>query len=292
MKILVVVIGYFCMLHSFAQKVFVADKETRETLAFAFVKFNYKGFYTDENGAFELNDVSQEQFSVTYLGYREKLLEKREVKDTIFLENLNYVLPEVVINAKQKTVNLKPVKRGHHYFELYQKHEIMVLIVPEKKYVDATIKEISFVRKNPLVYYNKENECLSHNNIAYVRINVYRKDDNKNFIVIFSSPPIKITHKQKLIKYEFKNTDGLSWPSSGLYAGLEYITCLNPDNKHLNKNLSISLGPKHNKHFSERTFYKYYVLPDSINVKALDKPPFPKIMWKQNMLVGLKVVPR
>ena len=292
MKFFIVFIGYFFVLHSFAQKVFLADKETHESLSFAFVKFNNTGFYTDENGTFDLNTVPQENFTVTYLGYREKRLEKHAVGDTIFLEKLNYTLPEVVINTKQKTVHLKPVKRGHNYFGLHQKNELMALIVPEKKYVDAIIKEISFVRKNHLIHYNKEKECLSHNNIAYVRINVYRKDDNKNFIVIFSSPPIKITHKQKLIKYEFKNTDGLSWPSSGLYAGLEYITCLNPDNKHLNKNLSISLGPKHNKHFSERTFYKYYFLPDSINVKALDKPPFPKIMWKQNMLVGLKVVPR
>ena len=291
MKFFIVFIGYFFTLHSFAQKVFVADKETHESLSFAFVKFNNTGFYTDENGAFDLNTVPQERFTVTYLGYREKRFEKRVVGDTIFLENLNYTLPEVVINTKQEMLNIKPVKRGHYYFMLRQKNEIMALIVPEQKFVGATIKEISFVRKKQLIHYNKEKECLSHNNIAYVRINVYRKVDNKNFIVIFSSPPIKITYKQKLIKYAFNDTNGLIWPSTGLYVGLEYIACLSVDNQYLDKYFAVSLDTKHSKYFMQKTYYKYYELPDSINVKAFFESPFPKILRNQNLLIGLKVLP-
>lgn len=58
-SLILLVILFYCF-KSFSQNIIVVDSLTKEPISFSIIKFNKKGFYTSQNGEFDLNKLKND----------------------------------------------------------------------------------------------------------------------------------------------------------------------------------------------------------------------------------------
>src|SRR5688572_6007698 len=95
----------------YAQQIIVVDSLEKTPLSFVAVTYEGGGFYTNEAGRFNPNNVQGESYQLSLLGYKSKSIAKMSLKDTILLSLNPTALDEVFVNNQlEKTIIYKKPK--------------------------------------------------------------------------------------------------------------------------------------------------------------------------------------
>lgn len=275
------------------------DSNTKEPIPYVAVKLgDNKGLYTNENGLFVLKPNEYSFLELSHIAYNTLKIGKGKVNDTLYMFPKINALEEVLIQkSNNPELVLKPEKKAHSYdsFPLMAKNELITLIIPDKKIVNSSIKEISFsFSKNN----EKMDELEEYNKIdAIVRINIYKKAGDSVAEKIYSSLPLKIS---SFLKDEISlnlSEHHVELTQEGLCFGVEMIGYSKETDLVEVKSAFIRPGltDKQNKFFSSRTFLKY-TFDDtskilSVNELLMRGMPGGKEI-DRNLILGMTVVPQ
>ncbi|MEX2349905.1 MAG: hypothetical protein WD554_03415 [Flavobacteriaceae bacterium] len=246
---------------SFSQNYIIVDAETKKPLPFVAVHNDDNGFYAGEHGDFKLPSDIKDSIKLQHLGYQTISLSTNDlgkIKDTVFMIPNVQSLNEVIItNKKEKREFIKPLKRGMMSWPLSSKHELLVLIQPNTKYINAYIEKIHL----PILskHHWLENAEKSYKDAyAFLRVNIYRQENKLPVKSIYSSQPIKISgfSKDEII---VNLADALiQLDQKGLFFGIELIGYFN--NGEIIESTDAFVRPrftkKISKHFNAETFIK------------------------------------
>lgn len=283
----------------FSQQIIVLDSITKRPIPYVTVNTgNNTGLYSNEHGTFliGLNDFTSLELS--HVGYKTLYVQRGKVNDTLFMLPKTKVLQEILIK-KNNTPDLilKAEKRAKNFssLALIPQTELLTVIFPDKKIVNATIKDVVFTFANNI---EKRDEYETYSKInAVVRINVYDVEVNHPNIRVFSSLPFKISsYLEDKITLNLSEND-IKITEKGLCFGVEMIGYSKETDLVEVKSAFIRPGltDKQNKFFSSRTFLKY-TFDDTSKIL-----PVKELLMRgmsggkeidRNLILGMTVVPQ
>ncbi len=202
---------------------FVYSKSTGEPLEFAnvFFKKNNIGTYTNKYGFFELSNSNLiDTLIISYIGHHDLYIVFAKFgafSDTLFLENRDILLPEVIITNKDFNlsnsrqigyVNSKKI----NFISSGSGVQFAVLISNPNKVKYSIIKGVSFLVKNkslwPLV----------------VKIHLYKNLNNSPGEELTKSEIVEFIYSNPTLKYSVDlNKFNILLPADGLYLGIEWV---------------------------------------------------------------------
>lgn len=94
----------------------VVDSITKMPIPFTTITFGENnGFYTNQDGEFNLKEVHSESISIFCLGYEKKTIEIKSInQNTIFLKPSSFELSEIIISNKKNKTRIKKIKPEKH----------------------------------------------------------------------------------------------------------------------------------------------------------------------------------
>lgn len=265
---------YFLLLiflntQSFAQNMVVVDEISKKPLPHAIVYLDTIGFYTDQNGKLDLNEIKFDSLKINYIGYNSKLLKNPffKVIDTIFLDKKIETLEEIFVFDKnnKKTKKLKP--KPYHGITLFDNTETISCFCSKDDEETFYVKAFTYSLHLNNKYTNTDPE-LNDSIIHYFRLKVYENNNYnvgqfiKNIETVeIKESSFKNNYRTKL-SYNF-NDKPLYIGQKGLCIGLEHITIENGIKKK-NKFYINSSFSKKSKYFKAKGFLRH---PLSIDKK-------------------------
>lgn len=210
----------------FSQKKIVLDSITGKPLAFANILFDDGGVYSDANGKFEIPEEVDDGTKVylSFLGYADKSLLKKNLPDTVYLLPTTELLGSVVITASKLEEIIKvKYSRSKESFIVNSQVELVSFIYP-KEQIDAYLHSATFYFDKNSGMRNKEYYRDKH---GMVRINIYKIDQNRLVEKIYSSTVYKLNLLDKQeIEIDFSGAD-LKFEREGFAFGIEYMGTVN-----------------------------------------------------------------
>lgn len=183
-----------------AQEIVVKDSSSKEPVKFAIIKYGKNGFYTDENGRFNLKKINSDTFIVSSTGFKSKEIEKNKAKKTIYLQPKITHLKEITIKANKKEhIKIKPNRKLFWFnnisnWLLDKKGEEIITILTPKQPVQNTIitkLTINFEKIN-------ERKDLKGKPVkVLIRLKIYDVKNLKLNNLIYNSEPISINSFDK-----------------------------------------------------------------------------------------------
>ncbi len=202
---------------------FVYSKSTGEALEFANVYFKKinNGTYTNKFGFFELSNSNIiDTLIISYIGHQDLKIASTKFEafsDTLFLENRDILLPEVIISNKIFNLgNSRQIgyvnSKKTNFISSGSGVQFAVLISNPNITKSTTIKGVSFLVKNkslwPLV----------------VKIHLYKNLNNSPGEELTKSEIVEIIDSNPPLKYSVDlNKFNILFPADGLYLGIEWV---------------------------------------------------------------------
>ncbi len=268
---IIIILLFFNSLNILSQSTVVVDSISKEPLPFSIVKYGKYGFYTDDNGYFDRQNIKSDTIEISYLGYYSKKILKNSVSDTIFLKERNNVIDEVILR-KSRVKRIKPLKPSRIFpnILLQPYRELIMVIKPNNKVVDAHIESISLLFDKM-----KEKHIKKTNFKTYIRINIYQMTNNilesTNNHAIYSSAPIAVDlyNKDKIVLDI--SSESIYFKKEGLIFGIEMIGNLNTDKKFVLNGQYIrpKITPKKSQYYTAVTYIKYN-LSDNVKIEPIN----------------------
>ncbi len=105
----------------------VVDSISNEGVPFVNIRFDKdNGVYTDDNGEFNLTDITKNNIFLSSIGYKNKTVDLKVIKNNIiYLSPDNYELDEVIISKKTKKAKTKKIKPIKHN-DFLKSHRLIV----------------------------------------------------------------------------------------------------------------------------------------------------------------------
>jgi len=253
-----------------SQSITVADSVTKKGLSFVAVKFQDSGLYTNERGLFNWpNDRAVENVELIYLGYKNLQISYGSVKDTIYMSPISTALDEVIVSnvKKHKRQHVKPGKKTRFFgdFPLSSKIELLTVLYPNGKYLDAYIEKVYFPIAKKFAF-----EVDSKTAEAVVRVNIYRVVDSLPAEQLFQSKPIKISgYSRDEIVVDISD-EIITMTTDGLCFGVEMIGFYD-NNQEVTLQKSFvrqQLTAESGKVFSAKSYYRY-LLSENTELKSI-----------------------
>jgi hypothetical protein len=247
MKFIFFILAFFSSGILLSQKINAVDSIHGNKLPYALITNNETGFYTDEEGFFDISKVKT---------------------DTIFIKNLGYKGKKVVVaNLKEKTVKMIPEKtildeiiisnRAHSFIIHYNKtpksfnslpltigNEILINIFPNENLINSKIKSIKIKLEK-----NRFQQRMYKKTMATYRVNFY----NYDLSILYSSLPNKVNVNSKgEIEIEIPNNSPILFEDSGIWIGLEFLDLSNNMDTNL-KTIHPQLTARNSDDFTAKT---------------------------------------
>ncbi|MEZ4801217.1 MAG: hypothetical protein R2797_00485 [Gelidibacter sp.] len=245
-----------------AQRIVVVDSIQKTPLSFTAIKYEGGGFYTNEIGRFQLNNVNCDRFELSLLGYKTKYLAKASVKDTIFLCSNPTMLDEVVVNNRLEKVTIYKKPRKTNFFGgsmLSTRVGVCMILIPDSSMVDSKVDDVTFYFMRER-WMKRERKDVMENVDAFVRINIHKVENEKPTKQIFASEPIKINGlKKDEILLDLKN-QWITIPKEGISFSIEMLGFYDTKYNEIVSDefyVRVMLTPDTYKHFKSYTYYKF-----------------------------------
>lgn len=130
---------YFC----FSQKYQVLDSVTQRPISYVTIQTGKnKGFYSDENGKFALNENIEDSIRFSCIGYKNLSMAKMSISDVIYLSPKTQKLPEIIIRSEAPKQKIIGRKKGNHAWHINPKTQLATLIKPNQRYANSYIQKI------------------------------------------------------------------------------------------------------------------------------------------------------
>jgi hypothetical protein len=218
------IIYFFLFLFSyntiFCQSFCIADSLTKKAIPFSNIKFfnsnNFTiGNYSDENGIVNYSNVIFDKLEISHISYKTINLEKKQISDTIFLNQNSIILNEIiVVNSKKEIITLGYIQNKQKTnLTAYKGIEIVV-------YLDNPTKQPKII--NSFLFKMKKNG----NNKTAVRIHIYKKKNN-DLVPSEEITNVEILHfidkkSKELVEIDIKDYS-IEFPSDGAFVGIEWL---------------------------------------------------------------------
>ncbi|MFY8188652.1 MAG: hypothetical protein ACOVLC_11925 [Flavobacterium sp.] len=273
----------------FSQSFCIVDSLTKKGISNSVIKFydlnNFTtGKFTDENGLTNYNNILFDKIEISHINYKTINLKKEEIEDTIYMNQNNIVLNEViVVNSKIETLTLGYTKcKKKTKLTAYNGIEIVVFI------------------ENPFKKPKKINSFLfkiqkKDTKKTAIRIHFYKKSANE---IIPGEEITKVdifkyinSNSMELIEIDVSNYD-LEFPIDGAFVGIEWLGNIGETNNEIEKSndIYIELNDKINQAL---TFTRSTLKDDEWqNTKKhkIDFKDFIKYKNLPNASFGIKII--
>ncbi len=279
----------------YSQNVVVYDSINNQTLPYVAVLFGETGIYSNENGVFNLTEITNDSLIINYFGYKKIVTSTKNIKDTLFIDPLPQELAQVVIKNKYKEIIVKQPKQSRSVgsYIAAKEMEIILIAKPRKELANTLIKELS-IKINKLIKFDLPENFNDNEVMATLRINIYSIIDSLPNQKIYSSNPEVINVlKDNVITINIRD-EFIKLPKEGLGFSVEFIGYKNP-NKLTNLNYEFvrpALTKKTN--FSElidvKTYLSYPLIKnmDYVSIEEFNKKsgPFNTKNFGKNLIIG------
>ena len=220
MKIIYIFILLFSYNTIFSQSFCIVDSLTKKVIPFSNIKFfNSNNFiignYSDEDGIVNYNNIIFDKLEISHISYKTKNLQKKQIKDTIILNQNNIILNEIIIvNSKKEIISLGYTQNKQKTkLAAYKGIEIVV-------YIDNPYKEAKII--NSFLFKMKKKD----NSKTAVRIHFYKKKINELF-PCEEITNVEIIHfidkkSKEIVEIDIKDY-GIEFPSDGAFVGIEWL---------------------------------------------------------------------
>ncbi|MCO6146998.1 hypothetical protein [Flavobacterium sp. NRK1] len=204
---------FFSSLHS--QTIKIINEVTHEPIPFTSIKFYRQGKvvngdYADQNGELTITTVF-DSFELTCLGYKNKTIEKDEIKKEIALEPISFLLKEIIINKNNDLVEI-----GHA-------NEKKGGISGVERFYQASVY-IQNPYKIPVLIHSFLFNALKVKGRRTYRIHLYKKSDKGEYpgIDLLPADIVRVIEKGSKGQIEIDLSEyGIEMPAEGLYAAIE-----------------------------------------------------------------------
>lgn len=257
---------------TFGQKIGVYDKITKESVPYAVIFLDQKGFYTDKNGLLNLNFIEFDSISISHLNYETLKLNHKDVTDSLFLDSKIDILGEVsIVNYDEnKTRRLKTTPRIFNAIMLKHTEIITCFCSKKSELHEAKILKLKFkLSKNK---YHYDIEKTDYQEIS-LRINLYKNQKQYPKKEIYSYYPEvfslkKVIEHNYVLEFDLTNKP-FKFTSNGFCIGLEHLEFSNKHNKENTKELFFDLYKNTHKSYVAKT-YIYYPLFHNDSIISYD----------------------
>jgi hypothetical protein len=254
---------FFILLNSTltnGQTIIVLDSVSKSPIPYVGIKFNNTGFYTEENGQFELPKERFDEIEIFHLSYNTKTLKKIET-DTIYLTPKTTILKEIVLSNKVNKINLDtfPAKKTKFFgnFPVHPSSYLLTFLTPKNK-------DKSFILEKITLPFDKAfgNEKIDKSIVGIIRINIFEIQENSNLNCVYISEPIKIQRGQWFaVEHKLLEDNQITIGEKGIVIGFEIIG-FEKDGKLLDNGQKLHLRPSmtgvENEYFKSETYIKYF----------------------------------
>lgn len=255
---LIVFVFSVFQMNSQTKEVLVIDSVTAKPIAFVTVHFlntNY-GTHTNENGIFDIMPNSYDSIKLHHLTYSEKILNMRDIGDTIKLSPDAVILKEVILsNGKTVTKFIDfPRKKGSFgSLPVSDNSEILTYLVPNESIVNTKIVEIG------IKFEKKVRDEYEKNIRTAYRMNIYSSKNKEIDKKIYESPVFTISTYQKE-KMNIGISDDIAFIESGIFIGIEIIGDINSEGIFTKEKslLRPVLTDNKIKDYQAETFLRYF----------------------------------
>lgn len=231
---------------SYSQKIVIIDSLDNTLVPYCAIKYNnYKGFYGDETGKVDLNNIVFDTLEIHNINYKTKKIPFGNISDTIRLVKNLFTLDDVVLSSnnfnKINTLGLKKTKFCGSW-PLFNHHKIITSFTPKIRFNTLLLEKIKINFK----------DNLSLDKIDLQFFIGLNNDKNSELELVFLSDIIKSENliKPNVISYDFN--DKIELPNQGFIIGL-YYTARNNEKIEIRPLLSSSK----NKYFETETYIRY-----------------------------------
>ncbi len=187
------------------------------------------GDYCDANGNYSINNLKEiEEIEFSCIGYETLIVEKENIKDTIYLNSSEIVLNEIIIT------NSKKDNETHIGYNDFKKK---FSISGSKGIECAVFIENTFNIEKKISSFLFKLEKKNKNRIA-VRIHLYKKNDaNEPSNELIDSDIIFYINKGSKGQFDVElSSYNLTLPLEGVFIGLEWLGTINDEGQFLNSN--------------------------------------------------------
>lgn len=251
---------FFSSILTYGQTITILDSISKSAIPYAGIKFNNTGFYTEENGQFELPKERFDEIEIFHLTYNTKTLKKIET-DTIYLTPKTTILKEIVLSNKKNKINLDtfPAKKTKFFgnFPISSSSYLLTFLTPKNK-------DKSFILEKVTLPFDKAfgNEKIDKSIVGIIRLNIFETQGNSNLNCLYTSEPIKIQRGQWfVVEHELPKDNQITIDEKGIAIGIEIIG-FEKDGKLLDDSSKQYLRPSmtgvENNYFKSETYIKYF----------------------------------
>ena len=238
------------------RRIVVIDSISRLPIPFVAIQTSdNEGIYSDESGQFYINKVNIDSIiSFKTIGYKNLILTKQNLTDSIFLSPKVEVLQEIDIGVtfKQEEIGLHN-KPTNFTWNIEPKREFITSLTFDRRFIKSHLEKVHV----PI----KKISGLNNTDIkAALRINIYTSCTQNNLLdKFFESQPVYCDSnlKGRLI---FDISDAvIEINKECIYIGLEFLGFINEKGEiqqNMKGTLSVPFTKKKTKEFSSNTYIK------------------------------------
>ncbi|WP_445749845.1 hypothetical protein [Polaribacter sp.] len=208
---------FTCTIFSQKRTITIVDSITKGHIEYANIKYlNSKyGTFSDSLGLIDLNEKLSERVLISVLGYENKIIHNKNIKDTIFLKPKTIILDEISINTENSKQDYGfHLIKGKFIGSSVERAVIAVYIKNEKPNIESFISSLHFkIRKK-------------RGNIAIIRPHLYTIN------TITKTPDKELLEHNLLIKEKKEKKGVISinifdkkilFPKEGIFVALEWV---------------------------------------------------------------------
>lgn len=215
----------------FSQNCFkILDKSNKEPIAFAIIKFDRNGLYSDENGDFCLETINKiDSITISALGYEPQklLISKLENGQNIYLNPMPILLETVTIKPNHSKFKIKSIG----YFKAKGSRSS---ITPNSNKQFATFIQNDFGAEKAIEKIRVATKPYSNENISAfkIRIRLYSNStENKpDKDLLLSNVIVDFPSKTKNIEADISKY-GVKIPANGVWIGVETLGYYDKNNQ-------------------------------------------------------------
>ncbi|WP_130735708.1 hypothetical protein [Flavobacterium sp. J27] len=241
------------MVYSQSKQIVICDSEHNSPIANVSIDFmNGYGVYSNEDGFVDYN-VLPDRFIVSHLSYKDSILNKSEIKDSILLKSKNLILKEVFLTKRESSLKLKQKSKIAKNHGDFTKTIFPSVGLEFCFFIDNDGHNNSFLKLVTIPIINKSFEfkdgkqkLVPKHFKDLIAINVYSSKDYKPYECL---PEFSFT---KVIDSDHNDTDftielnEISIPSEGLFVSVKFMGNVDDEDR-----LIVELPYKKNQYKDE-----------------------------------------
>lgn len=226
MKYIILIVLILSINFSNSQNVLILESNSNLVIPFANVMTDSISVYSNENGVVDLSRIEDESVVIiSSIGYQTLEIEKKEIKEILYLEPIDYILPSIVILANERVIEDTKRLRDSKKLgsQILPRHtNITTKIIPREKLVSKRITSIKLLFERHSGMSKNQKEIFKKSKLL-IRLNFFNVDGDSLGELIHSSETFNlITGSTDELVVSLKEVQ-LKLSKDGFYIQLENL---------------------------------------------------------------------